>query len=460
MTVRNADQDNKSRAQSRKQDLSNDLIRIRDAARRDRKAKFISLLHHVSVERLEAAYRKLNRKAAPGVDGVTWKEYGRNLEANLEDLHGRIHRGAYRAKPSLRAYVDKPDGGQRPLGKPALEDKIAQTAVGEVLSALYEVDFADFSYGFREKRSPHQALDALAYAIKRKKVNWVLDADICGYFDSIDHETMGSVLEHRIGDRRVLRLLRKWLNAGVLEEEEWKRPTEGTPQGACISPLLANVYLHYALDSWVLTWRQANARGEVEIVRYADDFVMGFQYKDDAERFLRDLHTRLETFHLKLHPEKTRLIEFGRFARRNRKARGEGKPESFVFLGFCHICSESRKGTFLLRRHTCPKRLRSKIKEIRGQLHKRMHLAMVHNGVWLRKVITGYDGYFAVPTNRRPMERFRKELAKAWLAALRRRSDKDPTTWKWLVPRLQRWIPPFEYRHPWPDERYAATHSS
>ena len=298
----------------------------------------------MTVDLLRWSFHQLKRRAAAGIDGVTWDQYEADLESNLADLHGRVQRGAYRAKPSRRQYIPKPDGRQRPLGIAALEDKIVQRAVVEMLNAIYETDFLGFSYGFRPGRSQHQALDALAIAIYRKKVNWILDADIRAFFDSISQEWLIRFLEHRIADRRLLRLIGKWLKAGVLEDGRLLTVERGTPQGAVISPLLANIYLHYVYDLWVHHWRRRLAQGEVIVVRYADDIVVGFQYRADAERFLDELRQRLEEFGLELHPEKTRIIEFGRFAHANRQARGLGKPETFAFLGFTHICGRTREG--------------------------------------------------------------------------------------------------------------------
>jgi group II intron reverse transcriptase/maturase len=297
----------------------------------------------VTVDRLRAAYRAISPNAAPGVDGVTWRDYGLDLEDNLVDLHARVHRGAYRAKPSRRVFIPKADGRQRPLGVASLEDKIVQRAVVEVLNAVYEEDFLGFSYGFRPRRSPHHALDAIATGIERKKVNWVLDADIRGFFDTIDHGWLLRFLEHRIADKRVLRLVQKWLSAGVIEDGTWTACDEGTPQGASVSTLLANVYLHYVFDLWVRQWRRRNGRYDMVVVRFADDFVVGFEHRRDARRFLADLRKRFAKFGLELHAEKTRLIEFGRFAADRRWRGGRGKPETFEFLGFTHICA--RRGT-------------------------------------------------------------------------------------------------------------------
>jgi group II intron reverse transcriptase/maturase len=363
--------------------------------------RFTALLHHVDVDRLRAAYWALNPKAATGVDGVTWRDYGQDLEANLRDLHARVHRGAYRARPSRRVYIPKADGRQRPLGVAALEDKLLQRAVVEVLNAVFEPDFLGFSYGFRPGRSPHQALDALATGILRRKVSWVLDADIRGFYDAIDHGWLLQFLEHRIADKRVLRLIRKWLKAGVIENGEWSETPEGTAQGASVSPLLANVYLHYVFDLWADQWRRRYARGDVVIVRFADDYIVGFQHRDDAERFLAELRGRLARFSLELASEKTRLIEFGRFAAERRKARGLGKPETFGFLGFTHICGKTKNGRFQLTRITEAKRLRAKLREVKTELMRRRHLPVPEQGRWLGSVVRGHLASYAVPGNGR-----------------------------------------------------------
>jgi len=428
----------------------NALDRVRQAARRDKRMKFTALLHHLTKERLEGAYRRLKRDAAPGVDGVSWGEYGEGLNEKLEDLLDRIHRGAYRAKPSRRTYIPKGDGGQRPLGITTIEDKIVQSAMAEVLNAIYEEDFFGFCYGFRVRKSQHHALDALAVAIMRKKVNWVLDADIRGFFDSISHEWMRKFIEHRIGDERVVRLIQKWLSAGVMEQGEWSRSESGTPQGAAISPLLANVYLYHVLDKWVHAWRRREARGEVIIVRYADDFVMGFEHREDAERFTAELGERLRKFDLELNAEKTRLIEFGRYA----ASRREGKPETFTFLGFTHICGTTRKGHFALRRRTDPRRMRRKLHEVADELKRRRHEPVPEQGRWLQSVIRGYYAYHAVPNNIDALEAFGKSVLRLWQQSLRRRSQNDRTTQERMQRLRARWFPVPRIEHPWPDERF------
>jgi RNA-directed DNA polymerase len=432
------------------------LDRVRRVARTDREARFTALLHHVDVDRLRAAYWALEPKAAPGVDGVTWVDYGKDLEENLRDLHARVHRGSYRARPSRRAYIPKADGRSRPLGIAALEDKVLQRAVVEVLNAVYEQDFLGFSYGFRPGRSSHDALDALAAGILKRRVDWVLDADFREYFTSLDHRWLAKFLEHRIADRRVLRLIQKWMSAGVIEDGARTACEEGVPQGASVSPLLANVYLHYVFDLWAHQWRRRYARGDVVIVRFADDFVVGFQHREDAERFWADLRDRLARFALELNAEKTRLIEFGRFAARDRAARGMGKPETFRFLGFTHICGKTRTGRFKLTRVTDSKRMRAKLREVKTELMHRRHLPVPEQGRWLASVLRGHYNYYAVPDNGQALRAFREQAVRHWLRALRRRSQRTRLTWERMSRLAARWLPPARILHPWPDDRFAA----
>jgi RNA-directed DNA polymerase len=430
------------------------LLGVREAAKRDKKLRFTALLHHVNPELLRASYFELKRQAAPGVDGMTWQEYGRNLEERIDDLHGRIHRGAYRAQPSKRAWIPKADGRQRPLGIAALEDKIVQQAVKTVLEQIYEEDFLGFSYGFRPGRSCHNALDALWVGIAHRKVNWVLDADIRGFFDNIDHEWLLKILEHRIADRRILRLIRKWLKAGVSEDGQWSQTTLGTPQGSVISPLLANVFLHYVFDLWANQWRNRYARGLMIMVRYADDFVVGFQDRGDAERFLRELRRRFEGFGLQLHPDKTRLIEFGRYAAERRAERGLGKPETFDFLGFTHYCGTRRDGTFTIKRKSIAKRIRAKLQEIKMQLKLRTHDAVIEVGGWLRAVVRGWFNYHAIPGNSNCLNRFRTQVQRLWLRTLRSRSQKGRCwTWERMRRLIYRWLPTARILHPYPEQR-------
>jgi group II intron reverse transcriptase/maturase len=437
--------------------VSQGLQGVREAARRDKKQKFTALLHHVTVDLLRDSYSSLKRDAAPGVDGVTWQQYGEELEERLPDLHDRIHRGAYRAQPSRRTYIPKADGRQRPLGIAALEDKVVQQAVVTVLNEIYEEDFLGFSYGFRPGRSQHDALDALTVGLRRKKVNWVLDLDVRGFFDNVSHEWLVKFAEHRIADRRVIRLIQKWLKAGVSEEGEWKETKVGTPQGAVASPLLTNVYLHYVFDLWVNQWRRKWAHGDMIVVRYADDAVLGFEHRKDAEAFLEQLRERMRKFGLELHSEKTRLIEFGRFAEDNRKRRGEGKPETFDFLGFTHICGKTRKGGwFTIKRQTIKKRLRSKLQAVRQELRKRWHERVAETGDWLRSVVQGYFNYHAVPGNFAALQTFRREVGRAWLEALRRRSQRHRLPWERFRSILDRYLPLPRILHPEPGVRFDA----
>ena len=437
-------------------DASSALGRVREVARRDKEARFTALLHHVSLGRLRRAYWAIRPQAAPGVDGVTWIDYGRNLETNIQGLHARVQAGRYRAKPSRRVYIPKADGRRRPLGIASLEDKIVQRAVVEVLNAVFEVDFRGFSYGFRPGRGQHDALDALAVGIERKRVNWVLDADIRNFFGQLDHAWLRRFLEHRIADKRVLRLIDRWLAAGVVEDGQWTACEEGSPQGASMSPMLANLYLHHVYDLWVDWWRSRHARGSVITVRFADDFVVGFEYEEDALRFLDELRGRLAKFGLELHPDKTRLIEFGRRAARDRAVRGLGKPETFDFLGFTHICAKSRSGRFWVKRITISKRMRAKLREVYDQLKRRRHEPIPVQGRWLRSVVQGHLVYYAVPGNTDAVAAFRTQATRHWYKALRRRSQRTRLTWERMNRLAKRWLPPARVKHPFPDVRFNA----
>ena len=456
-TKGNAGQPRTRRAQNRS-GVSQGLERVRQAARQRKKEKFTALLHHVTTDLLREAFYALKRKAAPGVDGLTWQDYEAGLDDNLQDLHARVHRGAYRALPVRRRYIPKPGGKQRPLGIAALEDKIIQRAVVVVLNAIYEGDFLGFSYGFRPKRSQHDALDALAVGICKTSVNWILDADIRSFFDSISQTWLVRFLEHRIGDKRIIRLVRKWLKAGVLEDGEWSVSETGTPQGAVASPLLTNVYLHYVFDLWAERWRRNEARGNVIILRFADDIVVGFRHEADARRFWEAMRVRFEQFSLALHPDKTRLLEFGRHAAANRQQRGLGKPETFTFLGFIHICGKSRRGAFQLQRKTRGDRMRAKLREIKEQLRERMHEPIPEQGRWLKQVVTGFFAYHAVPTNAKALSAFRHYVTDHWRRTLRRRSQKDHLTWVRITKIADAWLPQPRILHPWPDQRFAVTH--
>jgi RNA-directed DNA polymerase len=438
------------------QGVSSDLDRVRQVARKDGDVRFTALLHHVNVDRLREAYRAIRPGAAAGVDGVTWWDYGQDLERNLKDLHARVHRGAYRARPVRRVFIPKPDGRLRPLGVAALEDKILQRAVVEVLNAIYGQDFLGFSYGFRPGRSQHDAMDALAVGTTRKKVNFVLDADISDFFTSLDQGWVERFLEYRIADKRILRLIQKWLRAGVIEDGEWSSIEEGTAQGASVSPFLANVYLHYVFDLWADQWRRRHAHGDVTLCRFADDYVAGFQHREDAEQFLADLRGRFAKFGLKLHPDKTRLIEFGRFAAQNRERRGLRKPETFEFLGLTHICGKDRHGRFKLKRVTSKKKMRSKLKSVKAEMRRRMHHPIPEQGRWLARVLQGHYNYYAVPDNSEALHAFRQQVIRCWQQTLRRRSQKDRTTWQRIRRLADRWLPPPRILHPWPGVRFDA----
>ncbi len=453
----NADEAGTGRAPNR-ESVSHGLGRVGQTARLRKKERFTALLHHVDVEALRDAFCLLKRTAAAGVDAMTWKDYEAGLEPRLVDLHGRVHRGAYRALPSRRVYIAKPDGKQRPLAIAALEDKIVQRAVLAVLNEIYEADFLGFSYGFRPERGQHDGLDALSVGIVCRKVNFIVDADIRSFFDTVDHEWLIRFLELRIGDPRILRLIRKWLKAGVLEDGIVTPGERGTGQGAVISPLLANIYLHYAFDLWAEQWRRREAKGDMIIVRYADDIILGFEHEAEARRFLEAMRERLAKFALSLHPDKTRLIEFGRYAAEHRKRRGLGKPETFTFLGFTHICSRSRAGKFLVKRKTRSDRMRIKLKAIKADLRRRMHLPIPDQGRWLRQVVTGYFNYHAVPLNGAALDAFRTQTIGHWLHALRRRGQKDRFSWERITKLAAEWLPRPKILHPWPRERFALRH--
>jgi group II intron reverse transcriptase/maturase len=456
-TKGNADQQSTRRVQDR-ESVSQALGRIRQAAKQRKKEVFTSLLHHISIDLLRLSFFAIKKDAASGVDGLTWQDYGADLERKLADLHDRVHRGAYRALPSRRQYIPKPDGRQRPIAIAALEDKIVQRATVAVLSAIYEEDFLGFSYGFRPKRSQHDALDALVVGITSKKVNYILDADIRGFFDEVNRSWLTRFLEHRIGDPRILHLIQKWLKAGILEDGVVTNSEKGTPQGSVASPLLANVYLHYAFDLWAKRWRRREATGDMIIVRYADDIVVGFEHESDARRFWDAMRERLQEFSLSLHPEKTRLIEFGRFAAANRRRRGLGKPDSFKFLGFTFICGKSLRGNFLLKRRSRRDRMMAKIKEVAGELRRRMHQSIPEQGTWLKQVITGYFAYHAVPTNWAALGAFRDEITKRWQWTLQRRSQKGSRTWEQMKKLADDWLPKPRILHPWPNQRFAVKH--
>lgn len=433
--------------------LSQVLGRVRGAAERGNE-KLNALWHHVyNKDRLCSTFYSLKRRSSSGVDRVSWSTYKESLAENLEDLSIRLKRGSFKAHPVKRVNIPKPDGRTRPIGIPVLEDKLVQKTTAEVLNAVYEVEFKNFSYGFRPGRSQHDALDAVAVGIEQCKINWILDADIQGFFDTLDHDWLIRFIEHRISDKRVIRHIKKWLKVGVIEEEQWSASEEGTPQGGSISPLLANIYLHYVLDLFVDWWRKQRAKGEVIIVRYADDFIIGFQYYDDATLLLKELRDRFTKFNLKLHPEKTRLIEFGRFAIESRKRRGKGRPETFDFLGFTHICSKTIRGRFKLKRKTISKRIKRKIKEIKMELRRRINDRIKDVGKWLRSVLNGYYRYYGIPGNSSMMYSFRELILHWWYVTLRRRGQIRKFKWEKMKRTAIYWLPYPVIYHPYPSER-------
>src|SRR5271169_5718197 len=444
----NSGQQNASRT-LRRNDAPSALERVRQAAKGNKEMRFTALFHHIyDPEMLRWAYFQLKKQAAPGIDGETWQHYGEALEENIQDLSHRLKRGAYRAKPVRRTYIPKGDGRQRPLGVTALEDKLVQRATVEVLNAIYETDFLGFSYGFRPERNQHNALDALHVGLHERRVNWVLDLDVRSFFDRLSHEWLVRFLQHRIADRRVVRLIQKWLNAGVLEKGKRTFVEAGSPQGGSASPLLANIYLHYVFDLWVQAWRKKRAHGDVIVVRYADDIVVGFEFKTEAEQFWKELAERMAKFQLELHPEKTRLFEFGRHAAANRKRLGLGKPETFDFLGFKHICGKTKKGRFLVLRQTVRKRMQAKLQQVKIELWRRMHDPVPEVGKWLKSVVGGHFRYFGVPGNGHAMAHFRFTVSNLWHRTLCRRSQKGRVLWERMNRLIRRWLPPAHICHP------------
>ncbi len=459
-TERNSEHEAAIRMQRQKVAL-NGLGRVRQRAETDKAFRFNNLFHFLKVDLLRASFYELKRKAAQGLDGVTWHEYEQALEARLPELERELHIGSYRATPAKRVYITKDDGRQRPLGIQAVEDKVVQQACVTILSNVYEPIFSGFSYGSRPGRSPHDALDALHEGIKRRKINWILDCDIEGFFDNLSHVHLLSFIEERVSDKRMLRLIRKWLRVGWVEDGKRHPGTMGTPQGSVISPLLANAFLNAVMDKWATEWRRAEARGDVIIVRYVDDAVFGFQYESDGRAFLKALRERVEAYGLSLHPTKTRLVEFGRFAASNRSKQGKGKPETFDFLGFTHICSITRRGYFCIRRKTIGKRLRRKLKAVKAELIKRMHAPLEDTGAWLASVVRGFTNYYAVHGNMKAPREFYTQVSRLWLWVIRRRSQKARCRWTWerFYRLQQQWLPRPRLIHPYPGIRFDAKYS-
>ena len=459
LTKRNTGEEITPRAQTRTR-VSFGLEGVRRKAKMDKGCCFTSLLHHVTPALLLQSYYSLKRNSAAGIDGVTWRDYEKHVTQSIAELHSKVHKGSYRAKPVKRVYIDKENGEQRPLGVTSLEDKIVQQAMVTVLNAIYEQDFRGMSYGFRPNRDQHMALDALYVGINRKRVNWLLDVDISGFFDAISHEQLLAFMKKRIGDKRVLRLINKWLKTGYVKDGKIVRTDQGTPQGGVISPLLSNIYLHYVLDEWMINWRSTRATGEVIYVRYADDSVAGFTHKNAAMQCLDAMKYQLNKYGLKLHPDKTRLLEFGRFANQDRHARGEGKAETFDFLGFTHICGKTRTGKYFLRRHTSKKRLAKSVKAVSVEIRKRMHEPIPVTGKWLALILRGFSNYYGVPGNSRSLSQFYDCLAIEWLKSLRRRSHKSKSlTWKWFNKMKSSYLPRLKPPHPFPDKRFNVRHS-
>ena len=444
---------NAPRAQDR-EGAPTQVERIGQRAKERKGERFENLLSAIKAPLLKEAYQRLRKDAASGVDAVTWEEYGEALDVRVLDLQDRIHRGSYHPQPVRRVHIPKGDS-TRPLGIPTLEDKVVQQAARMVLEPIYEREFLGFSYGYRPRRSPHKALTAVAELISRK-TSWVLDADIRSFFDTIDHEWMRQFIEHRIGDKRMVRLLMKWLHAGVMEDGKLHEVEAGTPQGGIISPLLANLYLHYVLDLWVNQWRKRHARGEVYIVRYADDLVMGFQYEQDARAMREALATRLAKFGLELHSEKTRVIRFGRFALEGARAEGRRRPETFDFLGFTHIAGTSRHGKFLLKRRTSRKKRKAKLALLSEEIRARRHWPLRAQHKWLARVLHGHYRYYGVPTNSLALHQFRERVRVTWHRQLQRRSQRA----HWNRAQLTKFekhfpLPPPRLHHPWPNLRDA-----
>ena len=435
------------------------LAGVREVAIRERKLTFTALMHQVTPELLVTSFYQLKKQAARGVDGISWSEYEEGLETRVSDLHRRIQSGRYKPQPARRVYIPKGNGELRPLSIQCVEDKVAQQAVSMLLGQIYETDFMGFSYGFRPNRSQHDALDALTFGIVKRKVNWVLDLDIRKFFDTVEHEWLIRMLQHRVKDSRLLKLIVRWIKVGFVDDVGRRHPAHfGVPQGSVISPLLSNIYLHYVFDLWSNKWRADNAQGDIVIIRYADDAVLGFQNKWDANRYQAQLIERLAKFGLSLNTDKTRLIRFGRFASAQRAKYGAGKPESFEFLGFTHYCSRKRNGDFMVGRITSRKRLVTQIKAVQVELRRRLHMPPRQTLAWLVRVLRGHANYYSVPGNIVRVSEFRQQLVKRWYKLLRRRSQRTSVNWSWFGPWVTSNLPKVRVVHPFPEERFYAKH--
>jgi RNA-directed DNA polymerase len=412
---------------SRSQTISTKLQRIAEQAARYPEMVFTTLAHLIDVDFLSEAHRRTRKKGAAGVDGVTAEEYAKDLENNLKDLHERVRSGRYKAPPVARAWIKKEDGSQRPIGKPAFEDKILQRAVAMLMGAIFENDFHEFSYGFRPGRSAHQALSALREQCMDMNIGTIVDADVSGFFDKINWKQLMEVIKKRVNDGVLIRLIGKWLNAGVMEEGVLSHPIKGTPQGGVISPLLANIFLNHVLDEWWVKTVKPRMRGRCFLVRFADDFVVAFEHEDDAHRFMKVLPKRFQRFGLTIHPKKTRQIAFGKPG--SGSDSGSGK-DTFDFLGFTHYWARSRRGYWVIKRRTARSRLRRTIKAITLWCRNNRHLPVAEQHKKLCQKLRGHYAYFGIRSNMRPMERVQYCARRAWQFWLSRRSHKGYVSWE------------------------------
>ncbi|KUO53156.1 MAG: group II intron reverse transcriptase/maturase [Desulfitibacter sp. BRH_c19] len=406
------------------------LADIAQRARADKSSKFCSLAHLMGKGTLREAFKRVSSSAAPGIDGETKEIYKLHLEENLINLLEKLKRGTYKPLPVRRKYIPKAGSNKmRPLGIPALEDKLVQTALVIILESIYEQDFLDFSFGFRPKRNCHEALKDLSRNIGTKKVSYIVEADIRGFFDHVDHEWLMKMLEHRVKDTKILRLVKRFLKAGIMEEDTFINTTEGVPQGGSLSPLLANIYLHYTLDPWFDKVIRKMSIGEAYLTRYADDFVVCFQYKRDAQLFYQSLKDRLAKFGLEVAEEKTRIIEFGRFAERDAKRRGDGKPETFDFLGITHYCGRSRKGRFKLKWKTARKKYNAKVKDFAQWIKENRHQSLKEIWKTVNSKLRGHYQYYGVSDNWQNLLNYKRQIIILLAKWLNRRSQRNNLEW-------------------------------